>query len=234
MKEYPFYTAYTHLGDFYGITLQDDEFEAMAISAWDKIGNKRIRLYKYITEPIEDSNGAFYVDLPCNANIIEAVTTDYEDYQKTSNQKRADDNTNGWKEGYIESRKFNTGHLYMSGKFIKYRKEGNRIYLAENFAVVKILYKGIITDEAGLPSLNEAETDAIATFCAYAKTFKESIVTRNPNTIQLAQLLKTEWLHKCTQSRVPDYINQNEMDEILNVGVSWDRKRFGRSFKPIR
>jgi hypothetical protein len=24
------------------------------------------------------------------------------------------------------------------------------------------------------------------------------------------------------------------MDEILNVAVSWDRKRFGKSFKPIR
>jgi hypothetical protein len=33
---------------------------------------------------------------------------------------------------------------------------------------------------------------------------------------------------------VPSYINQNEMDEILNVATSWDRKRFGRSFKPVR
>jgi hypothetical protein len=24
------------------------------------------------------------------------------------------------------------------------------------------------------------------------------------------------------------------MDEILNVSTSWDRKRFGKSFKPIR
>jgi hypothetical protein len=24
------------------------------------------------------------------------------------------------------------------------------------------------------------------------------------------------------------------MDEILNVATSWDRKRFGKSFKPVR
>jgi hypothetical protein len=52
--------------------------------------------------------------------------------------------------------------------------------------------------------------------------------------MQLAQLLDVKWKNLCTQSRVPDYINQNEMDEILNVSTSWDRKRFGKSFKPIR
>jgi hypothetical protein len=122
----------------------------------------------------------------------------------------------------------------MSGEFIKYRKEGQTIFLSEKFSKVKILFKGIIADDEGLPSLNEAEIDAVATFCAYAKTFKESLVTRNKNTMEFAQVLKADWLKKCSQARVPDYINQNEMDEILNVSTSWDRKRFGKSFKPIR
>lgn len=39
---------------------------------------------------------------------------------------------------------------------------------------------------------------------------------------------------KCTQARVPEYINQNEMDQILNASTSWDRKRYGRSFKSVR
>lgn len=240
MKEYPFYTAYTHLNEFYGITMQDDEFETMAITAWDKIGNKRVKLYKYEIEPLqgpvddEGFPGEYYIDLPCNADIVEAVVADYEDYQKTSNAKRSSDNTNGWKEGYTESRKFNTNHLYMPGKYIKYRREGNRLYLADRFNLVRILYKGVISDESGLPNLNEKELDAIAAFCAYSRTFKEALVTRNANTMKFAEVLKAEWLHKCTQSRVPNYMNQNELDEILNVGVSWDRKRFGRSFKPIR
>ena len=46
--------------------------------------------------------------------------------------------------------------------------------------------------------------------------------------------LEQNWKTLCTQARVPDFINQNEMDEILNVSVSWDRKRFGKSFKPIK
>ena len=64
--------------------------------------------------------------------------------------------------------------------------------------------------------------------------FKKALLTRDGASMQLAQILEQKWLKLCTQARVPDYINQNEMDEILNVATSWDRKRFGKSFKPIR
>jgi hypothetical protein len=64
--------------------------------------------------------------------------------------------------------------------------------------------------------------------------FKKALMTKDNATMQLAMILKQQWDKKCTQARVPDHINQNEMDEILNVGASWDRKRFGKSFKPIR
>ena len=64
--------------------------------------------------------------------------------------------------------------------------------------------------------------------------FKKALLTRDGASMQLAQILEQKWLKLCTQARVPDYINQNEMDEILNVATSWDRKRFGKSFKPIK
>jgi hypothetical protein len=144
------------------------------------------------------------------------------------------DNQNGWMEGYAESRKFNTGSLYMGGKFVKYRQELNRIFISDKFDVLNILYKGFIADEEGLPYLNEKEVDAIATFIAYSDMFKKALMTRDSASLQLSQLLEQQWRQKCTQARVPIYINQNEMDEILNVSTSWDRKRFGKSFKPPR
>jgi hypothetical protein len=144
------------------------------------------------------------------------------------------DNQNGWMEGYAESRKFKTGSLYMGGKFVKYRQELNRIFISDKFDVLNILYKGFIADEEGLPYLNEKEVDAIATFIAYSDMFKKALMTRDSASLQLSQLLEQQWRQKCTQARVPIYINQNEMDEILNVSTSWDRKRFGKSFKPTR
>jgi hypothetical protein len=234
MKYYPFNTAYTQMRLLYGLELPPDEFESLGLIAWDKIGNKQYKWYKYQAEPTKNEYGEYYIDLPCNCDFIEAVTADYEDYQKTTPTTLAGNNQNGWIEGYVETRKYNTGFGYSSGKFIKYTREGNTLHLSDKFNMVNVLYKGVIVDDEGLPSLNERELDAIAVFCAQADYFKKGLIARDSNTIQMSQLLEQSWLKKCTQARVPDYLNQNEMDEVLNVGASWDRKRFGKSFKPIR
>ena len=232
--EYSFHTAYTQARELYGLELDPDEFESIGLTAWGKIGNKKYRLYKYQVVPTKSELNEYYVDLPCNVDCIEAVTTNYEDYQKTTPTTLAGNNQNGWIEGYVETRKYNTGKLYVSGKFIKYREENNKIILSDRFQVVNILYKGYVVDDDGLPYLSEKEVDAIAVFCAYTDMFKKALLTRDGASMQLAQILEQKWLKLCTQARVPDYINQNEMDEILNVATSWDRKRFGKSFKPIR
>lgn len=231
--EYSFHTAYTQARELYGLELNPDEFESIGLTAWGKIGNKKYRLYKYQVVPTKSELNEYYVDLPCNVDCIEAVTTNYEDYQKTTPTTLAGNNQNGWIEGYVETRKYNTGKLYVSGKFIKYREENNKIILSDRFQVVNILYKGYVVDDDGLPYLSEKEVDAIAVFCAYTDMFKKALLTRDGASMQLAQILEQKWLKLCTQARVPDYINQNEMDEILNVATSWDRKRFGKSFKPI-
>ena len=234
MSQFPFKTAYSQTRELYGLELNPDEFETLGIIAWDRIGNRQYKLYKYQVEPLQNELLEWFVELPCNVDQIEAVTADYEDYQKTSNQYLAGHTQNGWIEGYIETRKYNTGSLYPTGKFIKYRQEGNILKLADKFNKVNILYKGFIADEEGLPYLNSKEVDAIAAFCAYANDYKQARMTRDQVTMQFAQMSEQKWLKLCTQARVPEYINQNEMDEILNVQTSWDRKRFGKSFKPIK
>ena len=55
----------------------------------------------------------------------------------------------------------------------------------------------------------------------------------NGNVIQAAQLLKQEWNDRVTQARVPEYISQNDMNEILDAHTSWNRKVYGKSLKPI-
>ena len=85
-----------------------------------------------------------------------------------------------------------------------------------------------------MPYLNEKEVDAIAAFCAFADTRKKALMTRDGNLFSLAQALEMNWKMKCTQARIPDYFSQNDMDEILNVRSSWDRKRYGKSYKPLR
>lgn len=234
MKRYPFNTAYSQARELYGLELTPDEFENIGIIAWNKIGNKDFRWYLYEATPTKNSLGEWTIELPCNADILEAVTADYEDYQKTSPTNLSGNIQSGWVEGYIESRKFNTGFGYISGKYIKYNRVDNTLYLADKFDKVKVLYKGVLVDEEGLPFLTEKEMDAIAAYCVYVSDFKQARLTRDQFTFQLSQVSEQKWKSLCTQARVADYINQNEMDEILNVATSWDRKRFGKSFKPIR
>lgn len=239
---FPFKSAYTYARELYGVELNPDEFETIGLIAWDRIGNRNVRLYKFQAEPrVSDQYStnyiqdyAYYVDLPCNCDYLEAVTADYEDYQKTTPTTVAGNNQNGWMEGYIETRKYNTNFLYVSGKYIKYFQDGYRLWLSDKFNKVNVFYKGVLVDDEGLPNVTKGELDAIAAFCAYSEKYKKALATNDQVSMQFAQIMKADWEKKCTQARIPEYLNQNEMDEILNVSHSWDRKRFGKSYKPIR
>lgn len=230
----PFYTAYTYLNDIFGIHITEDLFETMGYVAWSKIGNRQTRMYKIQLIPEKDDDYGWFVYVPCNATIIEAVTTNYEDYQKTSPKSDYPGITSLPTENFIEYMKFGTNDEYISGKLVKFRQLGDKIYLTEPYQLVNVLYKGIHFDDNGLPFLNDKEVHAIATYCAYSETYKKGIQTKDSGTIQLAQLLKQDWNKACSQARVPQYINQNEMNEILNANSSWNRKLYNKSFKVIQ
>jgi hypothetical protein len=48
----------------------------------------------------------------------------------------------------------------------------------------------------------------------------------------MAQTIKKQWLLHCDAARVPEYVNQNEMNDLLEIASSYNRKVHGRSFKP--
>ena len=229
-----FYTAYTYLSDMFGIDISEDLFETMAYVAWRKIGNRETRMYKAVLYPEPDDSYGWSVELPCNTSIVEAVTLEYEDYQKTSSREMYPGLQSLPSENYNEIKKYGVNDQYISGRLIKYRQLGDKLYFTESYGVVKVLYKGIHFDEDGLPYLNDKEVHAIALYCAYSQKYKEGIQTKDGATIQLAQLLKKDWEKACSQARVPEYINQNEMNEILNANSSWNRKMYGKSFKVMQ
>ncbi len=223
-----FYSAYTHLRDFYGVVLPDEEFESIAMHAWDKIGNKISRLYRYTGRVIQGE-----LELPCNCDIIESVHSSIEDFKKTDNTV-IDNYRNEETESFIESyRSQDTNPLYTAGKLINYQ-EGNGVIYINSSDYVTVVYKGVILDDEGLPSLNFKEVEAIAAYCAFVVTRKKGMVTRDVGTIQLSQALGLEWERARNDARNPIYLSQNDMNEILDVKTSWDRKRYGSSYKPMK
>lgn len=221
---------YTVANSLYGLELEPEQFEELGLTAWNLIGNKTVRLYNYSADISCDN---LSVQLPCNCDIIEAVTYNHEDWNYSTNKTVNGDYNSQFTEQYIEARKLYQAPLYISGKYAKYERVGDTLYFDKDYGKVNILYKGVILDEDGLPQVNEKEALAIATYIAFATKQKQGWITNNQNIIQLAQYLYQQWLKYCDSARVPLSIDQNTMNQVLDAKSSWNRKVYNKAYKPI-
>ena len=221
---------YTVANSLYGLELEPEQFEELGLTAWNLIGNKTVRLYNYSADISCDD---LSVQLPCNCDIIEAVTYNHEDWNYSTNKTVNGDYNSQFTEQYIEARKLYQSPLYTSGKYAKYERVGDTLYFDKDYGKVNILYKGVILDEDGLPKVNEKEALAIATYIAFATKQKQGWITNNQNIIQLAQYLYQQWLKYCDSARVPLSIDQNTMNQVLDAKSSWNRKVYNKAYKPI-
>lgn len=213
----------------YGVEGDTEDLEEIGLVAYHMIGNKRTRLYRAQLTLGSDGRAL----LPCNCDVIEAVTyCGPEDWAKTSNKYQDGDLQSLFTEGYIESRKEFLDPLYQSGKFVKFRREGDYIYVNRGFPKINVLYHGELLDEDGLPQLTMKEAIAIADFIAYTQLNKEAMGSGNKLAAQQAVIAQKNWIQHCDNARQPEYISQNEMDMILDALTSWNRKKKGYSYKP--
>ena len=215
----------------YDIDINDmDTLIEIGLVAYNFIGNKNTQLVADIVN-VDIRTGL--VNLPCKADLVEAITyPKIEDGNYTSNTKNFGDFNTLNVEQYIEKSKQSVDPLYISGRLIKYRREGNYIYVNEKVDVVCVLYHTEQLDEEDLPLINDKEAMAIADYIAYTIKYKEALRSNNSNVFQMAQTIKKQWLLHCDAARVPEYVNQNEMNDLLEIASSYNRKVHGRSFKP--
>lgn len=206
-----------------------EDLEEIGLVAYRFIGNKNTQLNKVLLD-VNCEDGS--IQLPCGVDVIEAVTyCGLEDWNHTSNMKSHGDLSSLYTESYIESQKAFLDPHYISGKYVKYRRVGDKLYVNKGLGKVVLLYHGEILDEDGLPIINEKEAIAIADYIAYTVKYKEAIRTNNKAILQMAQDLKQQWLFHCDAARVPEHVSQNEMDSILEAQTSWGRKLYGKSYK---
>lgn len=223
--------ALTLAQTLYDVEGDTEDLIDIGLVAHNFIGNKFTQLYKEILD-VNCKDGS--IQLPCGVDIIEAVTyCGMEDWNYTDNTKPNGDISSLYTENYIESRKAFLDPHYISGKFVKYRKVGDKLYVNKGLGKVQVLYHSIILDEDGLPAINDKEAIAIAEYIAYVTKYKEAIRTNNQNVLRMAQELKQQWLFHCDAARVPEHVSQNEMDQILDALTAASWKTHGKSFKPI-
>lgn len=215
----------------YDVNINDmDTLIEIGLVAYNFIGNKNTQLRSEIVN-VDPRTGL--VKLPCRADLVEAITyPGVEDWSYTSNVKNYGDYNTLNIEQYIERSKHSVDPLYISGKFVKHRREGNYIYVNEPIESVCVLYHMEQLDEDDLPIINDKEAIAIADYIAYTVKYKEALRSNNQTILQMAQTIKKQWLIHCDAARVPEYVSQNEMDDLLEVTSSYNRKVHGRSYKP--
>lgn len=223
--------AITLAQTLYDVEGDTEDLEEIGLVAYNFIGNKNTHLNKVILN-VNCQDGS--IQLPCDVDIIEAVTyCGSEDWNYTSNTKEYGDTSSLYTENYIESKKAFLDPHYISGRFVKYRRVGDKLYVNKGLGKVVLLYHTEILDKDGLPEINDKEAIAIANYIAYVVKYKEAIKTNNQAVLMMAQELKQQWLFHCDAARVPEHVSQNEMDAILDAQSSWNRKTYGRSYKSI-
>ena len=222
-------TAFSDLKTFYGIDMKESDFEEIALKAWELIGTKHTEIKEYIGD---SHNGI--LELPCDCVDIETVSLPIIDSNTTGTLIDGLDGTSIATEMYIEHRPKIKDVRYTEEKLLKYKYSGNRLQFDRDYTNILVKYHGVIKDGDDLPLVNSKEVTAIAAYAAYAATYKEGLVKKDGNIINLANVMKADWLRACNAARVSDHLTQNDMDAILDAKYSYDRKHYGVSYKPIK
>ncbi len=232
MELFDFHYAQVLANQLYNIDMEPEDFEELGLIAFDKIGNKRSVLHRSCVKVNNDNT----IILPENCGRIEALTYDFEDANFDSPLHDYGDIDSINIENNIEQSKELTSPQYISGRYVKYTQNGNILYLKDNCRgrVLNLLYYENIVDKDDLPRITYKEALAIATYVAQVQMFKKSIATNNSGLLNISQLLEKKLAYYIDQARIPDSISQNELNEILDTRASYDRKIYGKSYKPIK
>ncbi len=91
-------SVYPKVQALYAIDPDPEDFEEVALSGWDLIGNKHTRLYRYVADTKNSE-----LKLPCNLQMIESVHIPITDAQMTSNKLVFGQIDSLFIEGYIDA-----------------------------------------------------------------------------------------------------------------------------------
>ena len=97
-KLYHINSAYPLVQSLYGIDADVDNFEDLAMTAWELIGNRHTRLYRFVGDTVNRE-----LELPCNLDVIESVHIPINDAQVTSNKIPYNNVDSVFIEGYIDA-----------------------------------------------------------------------------------------------------------------------------------
>lgn len=180
-------TAFSLVNTLYGIELKESEFEEIALNAWELIGTKHTELREFTACTVDKT-----LELPCDCVSIETVTIPLTDAQLTSNLVNGIDGEAIAIEQFIDRIPSLDSPYYQEDKLIKYKLSGNKLQFDKDYHTLHVVYHGVLQDENELPLINDKEMRAIAAYVAYARTYREGLLKKDANIINVANAMKQD------------------------------------------
>jgi hypothetical protein len=237
--ELSMFTALTMLNDEFAVEMDDDTFIERAYKIWRTIGNKAQALH-ILTCPVDENKE---IMLPNNVENIESVSSlqVYKDiwgteliiFNNTTAMLNSDYLVSVITDDWLGRTLLNQSRARIDGLYVDYTHNGDRLTFKAKDTVgthMLIIYGGVISDDQALPKVTYRECEAIAAGVAYIH-YKKQALMGDSAAAQMLVMLKDDMNRLIGQARIPDSINNNTMDRILDANGSFDRKNYGRTYK---
>jgi hypothetical protein len=228
------------LKTMYSMHIDEYDYLDIAVDALRDI--KHFGSTEYVAYITADKNGK--VQLPCNMDSIDAVTTEHMGRKSYGSRVEMDiDGITGTDEYITQSnimdslnRVWRPGLGGLTGEgYISYQLEGKTLRVDKSYAGQKITvaYTGITTDLEGLPIITRKQANALAAISARVLTVRGA----NKGDKGLASMVEyyTGISGRLIQAAsIPENISDNELDEVLNCMNTFNKKTYKRPTKYSR
>jgi hypothetical protein len=234
--------------DYFDLQMHEDDYVERAYNIFRDIGNIATAIHAFEFE----IGNSCVVDLPCNVEFIEAVSTGQEwrddcgdniilfhaDHMNTPNNNFFADAISNPSASRVNL-STQTSNLHPKGEFIPYELQGSaggrRLSFTQDCIGTKgvVIYRGICVDHDGNPLLARKEAEAIAYKLQFMDVQKKSFMG-DPNAKSMLEYIKTESGRKMAAAKIPEYITQNHLNRMLSAMTRHDRKVFDSSYKSMQ
>lgn len=226
----------------YGVTINEYDYIDMSVDALRDI--KHFGITEYLAFVPVDTLG--FARLPCNATIIDAVTTSKMGKKVFSTrvlselENVADNDTYFLQQEVMNNIGYGNGYVTRPGLadhhgdgYISYFLTDDKrikIDLMYRGATIAIAYKGISVDAEGYPLITRKQANALAAIVAKNVLTKRAY-KGNKIALSMLELAMNNSARLKQAASIPERLTDNEIDTLLDAQTTFNRKTYGRPTK---
>lgn len=233
----PFKTPLALLKSRFNITMNEDDYIEMAYPIYKSLGNAGAS-----SKPVDlmvNSDGT--LNLPDDCLYIKSLVLPFNDVDSRNEEtdvkysSRGPQISSNLDQGHKLTNKsyFQSGE-HIDGHLLAYKFVDRLVIQITSDKVqekkVTLVYGFHTLDEEGLPALLDKEIDAIL-YTAALYNAEKQIFMKVQGAAELAQYLRPLSERAIQAAKIPETLTELELDTMLEVKTSWDRKTYGKRYR---